>query len=267
MRRSIDAVTDDLWLIKVDGVHLNLTKDDQRRLKGSLDNGWLNDTIMDASQSVLRQHFPNVQGMQSVLYAAKPEFQPVSGSFVQLVNTHPNDGGLHWICFSNFNCTDGVVSLYDSAGGTYISSATEMAIANIMCSPLPKILVRHLKCSLQTNANDCGVYAIANMVSILNGIDPSGITYTVSKMRDHLMKGLENKNITVFPHRKLSVVRKPLIKVTGIPLFCTCRMPDFGFMFTCSKCKQWFHPRCQNITQSVRQIKTSKNIKCLNCRS
>ena len=103
--------------------------------------------------------------------------------------------------------------------------STEMAIANIMCSPLPKILVRHLKCSLQTNAND--------MVSILNGIDPSGITYTVSKMRDHLMKGLENKNITVFPHRKLSVVREPLIKVTGIPLFCTSRMPDFGFMFTC----------------------------------
>ena len=65
MRRSIDAVTDDLWLIKVDGVHLNLTKDDQRRLKGSLDNGWLNDTIMDASQSVLRQHFPNVQGIAS----------------------------------------------------------------------------------------------------------------------------------------------------------------------------------------------------------
>ena len=115
---------ENLWLIKVDGVHLNLIKGDQRRLKGSLDNGWLNDTIMDASQSVLRQHFPNVQGMQSVLYAAKPEFQPVSGSFVQLVNTHPNDGGLHWICFSNFNCNDGVVSLYDSAGGTYISSAT-----------------------------------------------------------------------------------------------------------------------------------------------
>ena len=87
------------------------------------------------------------------------------------------------------------------------------------------------------------------MVSILNGIDPSGITYTVSKMRDHLMKGLENKNITVFPHRKLSVVRESLIKVTGIPLFCTCRMPDFGFMFTRSKCKQCFHPRCQTVLQ------------------
>ena len=43
------------------------------------------------------------------------------------------------------------------------------------------------------------------MVSILNGIDPSGIPYTVTKMRDHLIKGLENQNITVFPHRQLSV--------------------------------------------------------------
>ena len=36
------------------------------------------------------------------------------------------------------------------------------------------------------------------MVSILNGIDSNGITYTVSKMRDHLIKGLENQNITVY---------------------------------------------------------------------
>ena len=36
------------------------------------------------------------------------------------------------------------------------------------------------------------------MVSILNGIDSSGITYTVSKMRDHLIKGLENQNIVYY---------------------------------------------------------------------
>ena len=36
------------------------------------------------------------------------------------------------------------------------------------------------------------------MVSILNEIDSSGITYTVSKMRDHLIKGPENQNITVY---------------------------------------------------------------------
>ena len=43
------------------------------------------------------------------------------------------------------------------------------------------------------------------MVNIHNGIDPSGITYTVSKIRDHLIKirdhlikGFENQNITVY---------------------------------------------------------------------
>ena len=36
------------------------------------------------------------------------------------------------------------------------------------------------------------------MVSILNRIYPSGITYTVAKIRDHLIKGFENQNITVY---------------------------------------------------------------------
>ena len=154
--------------------------------------------------------------------------------------------------FLEFLTNDGFVNLYDSADGTYMSAATEMTIANMMFSPMPKIFVSHLKCSVQTNTNDCDVYAIANMMSILNGIDSSGIRYTVSKMRDHLIKGLEDKNITVFPHRRLAVVKHPVLKVTGIPLFCTCHATDSGFMFTCSK---WFHPRCQNITQSVRQVK------------
>ena len=60
-------------------------------------NGWLSDTIIDATQAVLRQQFPHDEGMQSVLYAAKPEFQPVSERFVQIINTHPDDGGLHCV--------------------------------------------------------------------------------------------------------------------------------------------------------------------------
>ena len=95
MRQSIDAVNDAIWLFGVDGFSLNISQEETRRIDGSFDNGWLNDTIMDASQAVLRQQFPHEQGMQSVLYATKPYFQPVSGRIVQLMNTHPNDGGLH----------------------------------------------------------------------------------------------------------------------------------------------------------------------------
>ena len=208
----IDAVNDAIWLFSVDGISLNLSQEEKRRIEGSFDNGWLSDTIIDATQAVLRQQFPYDEGMQSVLYAAKPEFQPVSARFVQIINTHPNDGGLHWICFSNFNSDDGIVNLYDSSGEIYMSTATEKAVAKIMCTPLPKIFVRHMKCSKQTNGNDCGVYAIANMVSILHGVDPSSISFNVAAMRRHLLQGLENKKITVFPHRKLSFVKKACVK-------------------------------------------------------
>ena len=74
------------------------------------------------------------------------------------------------------------------------------------------------KCPKQTNGNDSGVY------------DHSSISFNVAAMRKHLLQGLQNKKITVFPHRKLSFVKKPVLKVTGIPIFCTCRMPEHGFI-------------------------------------
>ena len=40
-----------------------------------------------------------------------------------------------------------------------------------------------MKCPKQTNGNDCGVYAIANMVSVLHGEDPSSVSFNVSAMR------------------------------------------------------------------------------------
>ena len=82
----------------------------------------------------------------------------------------------------------GIVNVYGSSGEIYISNATERAIAKIMCMPLPKIFVKHMKCPKQTtgNGNDYGFYAIVNMVSILHGIDPSSVIFNVSAMRKHL---------------------------------------------------------------------------------
>ena len=60
---------------------LIILQEEKRKIDGSFNNGWLSITIIDATQAVLRQQFPHDVGMQSVLYAAKPEFQPVSGIF------------------------------------------------------------------------------------------------------------------------------------------------------------------------------------------
>ena len=52
----------------------------------------------------------------------------------------------------------------DSAGGAEAPKAPPL-------NP-QLIFVRHMNCQKQTNGNDCGASAIANMVSILHGIDP-----------------------------------------------------------------------------------------------
>ena len=56
------------------------------------------------------------------------------------------------------------------------------------------------------------------MVSILHGLDPSGVSFQVPAMRSHLQQGLENKNITTLPHRKLASVKHLLLKVSGTPI-------------------------------------------------
>ena len=150
------------------------------------------------------------------------------------------------------------------------SSTTEYQRASLTILPtinynLPFIghKIPYLSSLLVTCNQSSRLYGV---VSILHGVDPSSISFNVAAMRRHLLQGLENKKITVFPHRKLSFVKKPVLKVTGIPIFCTCRMPEHGFMFTCTECKKWFHPSCL-ITQTQRQIRSSKIIKCLDCRS
>ena len=81
----------------------------------------------------------------------------------------------------------------------YTLTATERAVAMIMCTPLPKIFVRHMKCPKQTNGNDLGVYAIANMISILHVIDPRRVSFNVSVMRRHLQQKLEIRKSLISP--------------------------------------------------------------------
>ena len=81
----------------------------------------------------------------------------------------------------------------------YTLSAAERAVAMIMFTPLPKIFVRHMKCPKQTIRNDCGIYAIANMISILHGIDPSSVCFNVSVMRRHLQQELEIRKLLISP--------------------------------------------------------------------
>ena len=50
----------------------------------------------------------------------------------------------------------------------------------------------------QTGAQDCGLFAIAFVISIAFAQDPGKMTYNQSKMREHSIKCLNKKAIQVF---------------------------------------------------------------------
>ena len=54
------AINDNTWIFSQEGVKLNLTTEDKLRVQGKFDNGWLNDTIIHAVHSLLRQNYPNL---------------------------------------------------------------------------------------------------------------------------------------------------------------------------------------------------------------
>lgn len=51
----------------------------------------------------------------------------------------------------------------------------------------------------QTNSYDCGVFAIANVISLVNDICPCRIEYDISQMRTHLFEIYSTKRIDMFP--------------------------------------------------------------------
>ena len=80
---------------------------------------------------------------------------------------------------------------------------------------------------MQTNGNDCGLYAIANETALAFGRDPLKEQYIPSKLREHLIQCLENKEMRPFPTAKGTSKRRKAIKKTeNLQLYCVCKMPD-----------------------------------------
>ena len=50
------------------------------------------------------------------MLAEKPCFSVVRVDMVQILNTHPQSGGMHWLTISTVGCPKDTVNIYDSAG-------------------------------------------------------------------------------------------------------------------------------------------------------
>ena len=226
---------------------------------------------INLAQSLLREMFPHLKGLQDVARGAVQAFEPVSGDFIQILH----DGNLHWVCTSNVSFgvskDPAAVAMYDSMNQGYVAKFIKQQLASFLCiqSAEMKVVMRSVQ---QANSVDCGVFAIAFATALAFGEDPSKLRFDVSKMRTHLVECLKATKMSPFPELKVGAGDIVLSKrkLYTVELFCSCRMPyekpksEADLMAQCGGCKEWFHQKCEKIALEIFKA-SGLNFFCSSC--
>ena len=100
----------------------------------------------------------------------------------------------------------------------------------------------------QMGGSNCGLFAIAFAVALVNGQDPAALTFDQGAMRKHLRLCLQRKQLELFLTTKELKFTKN--RVTGREvesIYCLCRgiwVIGEDDMYQCSACSQWYHESC-----------------------
>ena len=214
----------------------------------------MNDDIVNACQQLLSRQFSSLRGLQSVNLGRTLAFNIERGEFVQILHT----GQGHWVTISTIGCTTGEVNVFDSLPPAPTTDLLNQ-IAAILCTPKDTIKVKYIDVQMQEGYSDCGVFAVAFATALANGKQPGSCFFKQEIMRDHVMKCLQEQNVTMFPVKKTRRAAQKVKSVTDLHVFCKCRMPEVpgSTMIQCSNCNAWYHiDTCVSVPKRALQSTT-----------
>ena len=75
----------------------------------------------------------------------------------------------------------------------------EQVVASVVDTNAADLQMFMMDVQRQTNGNDCGLFSIANAVTLCLGLNPYEFNYRIPLMRSHLIKCLESREMKMFP--------------------------------------------------------------------
>ena len=239
---------------------LGLSKDDEEILNTGK---WLNDTLIDAGQKLLRQQFQNkIKGLQDLCLTRTLALDVCTAEFVQVLNK----GDYHWYTISTIGCQQpATVRVYDSAS-KYVTYRNKEEIASLLCTPKSDITLHYMNVQIQMGGTDCGLFSLASATALCHGVDPTSCVFDQGKMRKHFWHCLTNRKMELFPLcRKRRAIPQP-VKEEKFHVYCHCRLPwdrhhADDDMTMCNSCKEWFHDTCDKPESNSKSKWTCKRCK------
>ena len=242
------------------------------RLIGHIKQGnKLDDDHMNAASQLLRDQFPDLQGLSTPAVGECLRFEKFDWmlghagiAYCQVLHT----GSDHWVVVKAIS--DNEVHIYDSVftEPTYHVLKQIAAICNTKSA---QIKINLEKVQMQIHTNDCGVYAIAFLTDICYGRSPSSCVYDHKKIRSHLINCFQTGKMTPFPSTETKE-EKAMLKTLNV--YCQCRLPnvlehkfkkpiaeEVPCMVKCYICDNFYHNTCVNVTKrQAKNINSEKEM-------
>ena len=221
----------------------NLYESDRLALLGKTE--YLNDNHMLCALILLKQAFPELDGLESTLRQQKGLTPLPDRPSLQIL--HINDN--HWVVASTIDCPpEANILLYDSLYTT-INNQTKLLLAELVHSTKSTFTVGLANVKKQSGSKDCGLFSVAFVTDIAFGTNPSFQIYKQAEMRQHLLKCFEQKKMEPFPIAEKRTLRalNLIFRFVPVKVFCHCRRTDhYGSeMILCEgTCNEWFHIEC-----------------------
>ena len=235
---------------------------------------WLDSATILRAMKLIRKESRDLPGLLPTEFVQTLEYCCKSND-VLLQILHCEDPG-HWCTISATNIADGpIVSIFDSNYPARRPAVVEQ-IASLLRCKQEQFKVRMEWCPSQSNNNDCGLHAIANLTEFVlqsESFRRADWRWNENLMRQHLLNCINQDRISQFPKLPAesitprSAAQNPIV----YEVYCICRQPRIiGSWYgrrgdpewvVCARCSNCFHSQCVN------SLRSDENFTCIICRA